>query len=211
MANSEKQGIFIALEGCEGVGKSTQLALLKEYMQKTNQSAVFTREPGGTELAEKIRGLLLNEGETVPPLVEAYLFATARADHFFSKILPLLNEGKTVITDRFIASSLAYQGKARGLGLSTVLEINKFALNRMPDITIFLDMNPLNSWRKQSGTTVSGDRMEQEADSFHSLVYQGFKELAQNDKSIVEIVPCNNKNETFEKILSALRERGAVK
>jgi dTMP kinase len=206
-----QKGIFIAFEGCEGVGKSTQIELLKQYLVETNQPAVFTREPGGTPLAEKIREVILSDKNSVTPLTEAYLFAAARAAHMREIILPALNEGKIVVTDRFILSSLAYQGKARGLGFSTVLDINKHACPRFPDITLFLDMKPSESFRKKNGKAIEGDRMENESDSFHNLVYQGFKEAQQNDKSIVSIYPKAEKADTLNEILSVLRQKGYVK
>jgi len=206
-----KRGTFIAFEGCEGVGKSTQLELLKEYLKETGQHAVFTREPGGTALAEKIRAILLN-GSDVSPLVEAYLFAAARAEHIKEVVLPALERGETVITDRFVLSSLAYQGKARGLGYETVLEINRIAMQGVnPDITIFLDMKPSVSWRKQKGAVIEGDRMEQEGENFHNLVYVGFKEAQKKDGNIVSIYPSLEKTDTLNSILEVLKGRGYVR
>ena len=116
------KGKFITFEGCEGVGKSTQLRLIREYLEKTNQNVVFTREPGGTPLAEKIRNIILTENMCAE--TEAELFAAARCDHIRNLILPALNDGKTVICDRFVDSSLAYQGYGRNLGYERVKDIN---------------------------------------------------------------------------------------
>ena len=204
-------GAFITFEGCDGVGKSTQVALLKEYLEKTNQDALFTREPGGTALAEKIRGILMDETVKMTALAEAYLFAAARAEHMKAVILPALEEGKIVVCDRFIDSSYAYQGAARGLGQEVVADINKYALfGRLPDCTVFIDMNPLNSWRKQKGKTVE-DRIEIESAEFHLGVYGGFRKLAKESGRFVSIVPEQEKADTARLILNALRARNLIK
>ncbi|MFI3229822.1 MAG: dTMP kinase [Bacillota bacterium] len=204
-------GVFITFEGCEGVGKSTQLRLLQEYLLSTGQEAVFTREPGGTEIAEKIRDIILSTDTDISPLVEAYLFATARADHMDKVIIPALKAGKIVICDRFVDSSEAYQGSGRNLGLQTVEEINRLALQGVtPNCTIFIDMNPATSWRKQNGRVVENDRMELEADEFHQKVYLGFKELSTRAR-YASIVPQENKYATSSSIIAALRQRGLIK
>lgn len=201
---------FITIEGCEGVGKSTQVNYLKEYLEATGQTAVFTREPGGTPVSEKIRDILLKE--QMSPLCEAHLFAAARIEHIKKVILPSLAEGKLVVCDRFIDSSLAYQGFARGLGIERILQINDFAYkNCMPKYTVFLDMNPTNSWRKQKGKVID-DRLEEESAEFHLAVYEGFKKLAaDNADRYISIVPQEDKQKTAESIVEALRVRGIIK
>ena len=121
------KGKFITFEGCEGVGKSTQLRLLAEYLNREGIDTAFTREPGGTPLAERIREILLDENLVISPYAEAELFATARRDHIDNLILPSIEAGKLVVCDRYIDSSLAYQGVARGLGIERVYEINSYA------------------------------------------------------------------------------------
>ena len=202
--------MFIAFEGCEGVGKSTQLRFLKEYLTESGQDAVFTREPGGTPLAEKIRDLILHEEMSAE--TEALLFAAARNDHIDNLIDPALAKGKTVICDRYIHSSVAYQGYARGLGKDAVLALNAYAVQkRMPDAVVFLDMNPLESWRRQKGKVVENDRMEAETDAFHLAVYKGFKELAAEDERFICIVPDVDKAVTAKKIRDTLIERGMIR
>src|SRR5690554_938584 len=148
---------FITIEGCEGVGKSTQVKFLKEYLEKSGQNTVFTREPGGTRTGEKIREILLREN--MGAVCEAHLFAAARAEHIDSVVIPSIKQNNLVVCDRYIDSSFAYQGFARGLGLQKVMEINDYAINNcMPEYTVFIDMNPLNSWRKQKGKVID-DRM----------------------------------------------------
>lgn len=201
---------FITIEGCEGVGKSTQVKYLRDYLESTNQQTVFTREPGGTNVAEKIRNIILKE--EMHPLCEALLFAAARVEHINGVILPSLAKGNIVVCDRFLDSSLAYQGIARGLGLKKVMEINEYAVNNcMPICTIFIDMNPLNSWRKQKGKVVD-DRLEEESEEFHLRVYEGFKTLTKMyPERFASIEPKEDKEETSKSIIAELRKRGIIK
>lgn len=206
------KGKFITVEGCEGVGKSTQLRLLKEYFEKENIDAIFTREPGGTPVAEKIREILLDKKLNVTPRIEAELFAVARMEHINNRIKPALEEGKVVVCDRYLDSSLAYQGVARNLGIDEVYNINWYARdNCMPDLTIFIDMDPANSWRKQRGTIIQNDRMEGESSEFHALCYKGFKEMcAREPERIVSIVPHEDKNVTHNAIVDQLKKKGII-
>lgn len=201
-----RKGCFITLEGCEGVGKSTQLGYLKEYLDGIDREVVYTREPGGTPLAEKIRNLILTE--EMDALTEAYLFATARMEHINRVILPALDRDAIVLCDRYVDSSLAYQGFARGLGLDKVKEINFYALeNCMPDMTVFLDMDPRESFRKKSGKHIDDDRLENETTEFHARVYEGFKVLAREASDrYVCIVPQEDKKETARLIREAVEE-----
>lgn len=205
-------GKFITLEGCEGVGKSTQLNMLKTYLESTGQQATFTREPGGTPEAEAIRKVILDVNLKLSASVEALLFVAARISHIDDLILPALKDGKLVISDRYVDSSFAYQGYARELGLEYIREINKYAIeNCMPDCTIFIDMRPEVSWRKQKGSTVLDDRMENENISFHKKCYQGFDSVATlYPERFVRIVPDVDKNVTHEKIIKALKERALI-
>ncbi len=204
-----RKGFFVVLEGCEGVGKSTQLGFLKDYLSTLGKEVVFTREPGGTPLAEKIRELILTKD--MDSLTEAYLFASARIDHINNVILPALERGAIVLCDRYIDSSFAYQAFARGLGLSRVKEINRYAVeNCMPDMTIFIDMDPNNSFRVKKGNIIENDRMERETKEFHSKVYQGFKELAKTEERFVSIVPQEEKTHTAALIREAV-EKGLQK
>lgn len=200
---------FITFEGCEGVGKSTQLELLKTYLKQTNQPAVFTREPGGTPLAEKIRNLILTEEMTAQ--CEALLFAAARCEHINKVILPALGKGFLVICDRYLDSSVAYQAFARNLGQDNIYAINSCAVeNCLPEATVFIDMNPLSSWRRQKGNVIDNDRMEREHDEFHSLVYQGYKKLANNSDRFISVVPDKDKAVTSQNIIKCLKEKGII-
>ena len=191
--------MFVTFEGCEGVGKSTQLNMLKEYLSATGQEAVYVREPGSTRISEKIRSVILDPANTeMTAETEALLYAAARAQLVSEVILPALSAGKTVICDRYVDSSAAYQGYARGLGLGIdfVRRINSYALaNAMPDVTVFIDLRPSDAFR----SVRREDRLEREKAEFHDKVYEGY--LAQASTS----------NETHRKIIAALREKGAVK
>ena len=202
--------MFVTFEGCEGVGKSTQLNMLKEYLSATGQEAVYVREPGSTRISEKIRSVILDPANTeMTAETEALLYAAARAQLVSEVILPALSAGKTVICDRYVDSSAAYQGFARGLGIDFVRRINSYALaNAMPDVTVFIDLRPSDAFR----SVRREDRLEREKAEFHDKVYEGY--LAQASTSngrFVMIKPEKDKNETHRKIIAALREKGAVK
>lgn len=202
--------MFVTFEGCEGVGKSTQLNMLKEYLSATGQEAVYVREPGSTRISEKIRSVILDPANTeMTAETEALLYAAARAQLVSEVILPALSAGKTVICDRYVDSSAAYQGYARGLGIDFVRRINSYALaNAMPDVTVFIDLRPSDAFR----SVRREDRLEREKAEFHDKVYEGY--LAQASTSsgrFVMIKPEKDKNETHRKIIAALREKGAVK
>lgn len=171
-------GQFITFEGGEGGGKSTQIRMLADWLTERGVDVILSREPGGTPLGEKIRELLLHEMETpLCPEAEAYLFAAGRAQHVREKIRPALAAGSWVISDRFLDSSLAYQGIGRGLGLDTVREINATAIDGLrPDLTVLLDLDGDLSAARIADR--APDRIESEADSFHSRTRATFRELA---------------------------------
>lgn len=201
--------MFVTFEGCEGVGKSTQLALLRDYLKRTNQQAVYVREPGSTDISEKIRSIILDPANTeMTAQTEALLYAAARAQLVGEVIKPALAAGKTVICDRYVDSSVAYQAYARGLGSDFVKKINSYALeNAMPDVTVFIDLRPSAAFRSVS----RNDRLEREESAFHEKVYEGF--IAQSKASngrFVMIKPEIDKFDTHRKIVAALRERGAI-
>jgi len=173
-----KQGYFITFEGGDGAGKSTQIGLLKEQLEKDGFEVILTREPGGTRIGEKIRQLILDPGNTeMDGMTEALLYASARAQIVSELIRPALSEGKVVICDRFVDSSIAYQGFGRGLG-DAVGVINSYAVNGcMPDLTIFLNLAPDQGTSRIAGRAL--DRIEQAPDAFHSRVYEGYLRLAE--------------------------------
>jgi len=203
--------MFVTFEGCEGVGKTTQLEKLKEYLQKTGQKAIFVREPGSTPISEQIRKIILNpENTEMSPVTEALLYAAARAQHVAEVIRPAIQRGDLIICDRYIDSSIAYQGYARGLGDKMIKQINDPAMGEcIPDLTIFLDLDPAKKFRTEH---VEDDRMENESSDFHNKVYQGYvNEIASSNGRIVPIKPIFGIDETFEMILKVMRERGIIK
>jgi dTMP kinase len=167
--------VFVTFEGVDGSGKSTQAALLAEHLAASGREVVTTREPGGTPLGEKIRGLLL-DGDHPAPWAEAALFAAARAELAERVIRPSLAAGADVVCDRYLDSSLAYQGVARRLGVDRVLELNIAVADLMPDRTFVLLVDRETA-AKRAGS--SPDRMEQEDGAFHAAVADGYRELAE--------------------------------
>ncbi|MDR3216987.1 MAG: dTMP kinase [Clostridiaceae bacterium] len=210
----KRKGIFITLEGCEGVGKSTQLKLLKEYLASTGQEAVFTREPGGSVISEQIRAVLLSpENSAMNPVTEALLYAAARAQNVREVIQPAINAGKLVICDRFLDSSLAYQGYARKLGFERIYDINRYALDGlMPDYTVFIDLSPAAAFRSKAKSESLNDRIEHESAEFHEAVYRGYGKLADTSPDrFIRIIPQSEKTKTAESIVEALKSRGVIK
>jgi dTMP kinase len=174
------RGIFISLEGPEGAGKTTIITMLMNELEELGYQVTQTREPGGIEIAEKIRNVILDKSHTaMDPRTEALLYAAARRQHLVEKVNPALESGKIVLCDRFIDSSLAYQGHARGLGMDDVYSINKFAIgDRMPDLTIYFDIDPvigLNRINQHDNREVN--RLDLEDIQFHYKVREGYELL----------------------------------
>lgn len=171
-----KKGIFISIEGPDGSGKSTQIENIKEFFRRKNIDFVFTREPGGTAIGEKIRDILLdNNNSEMDYMTEAMLYAAARAQDVAEVIRPALEAGKVVLCDRFVDSSIAYQGYGRKLG-NAVEIINSYAVCEcMPDLTFLLKLDP-NVGKHRIKEELQ-DRLEAEKDAFHREVYQGYLEL----------------------------------
>ncbi|NLK98807.1 MAG: dTMP kinase [Epulopiscium sp.] len=172
------RGLFISMEGPDGSGKTTQIELLKEYFLNKGYEVIITREPGGTQISEKIRDIILDvNNKALSNMTEALLYAASRAQHVEEKIKPALENGKIVISDRFVDSSIVYQGYARGIGIDIVESINNFAIQGfMPDITFFFDIEPEFAMKRKAKQK-SLDRLEQEHILFHNKVYEGYKIL----------------------------------
>lgn len=195
------KGFFITLEGPDGCGKTTQSKRLVQYLKSQKRSVVHTREPGGTPFAEALRGLLLDPRHKVSPLAELMLFETIRAHHVEDLLVPSLKKGKVVVCDRFIDSTVAYQGYGRGLDLKEVAELNRIATRRLrPDLTIVLDLAPelglARIRHKKSGR--STDRMEREALAFHRKVRQGFHKIARQEPNRVKVVDASGSVEQVQ-------------
>lgn len=173
------EGIFITMEGPDGSGKTTQIDLLKKYLEKKGYNIVIAREPGGTVIGEAIRKIILNpEYEEMGHMTELLLYASARAQLVNQVIKPALTEGKAVICDRFVESSAVYQGIGRGLGVDTVYEVNNYALGDVqPKLTIFMDLDAEEGIKRKK-EQAELDRMEKEDLSFHKRVVDGYRQLA---------------------------------
>ncbi|MBO4262983.1 MAG: dTMP kinase [Clostridia bacterium] len=209
---TKKKGSFITFEGCEGSGKSTQLALLKEHFVKNGIDAMFTREPGGTVISEKLREIILSsEFSEMNDRTEALLYAAARVQLIDEKIAPYVEKGGIVVCDRYIDSSFAYQAFARGLGMEYVKSINSYAIeNRMPDATIFFDISPEEAFGRKGGAE-KGDRLEQSGMEFHDKVYRGYLEICRlYPERIVVIDAHGSAEEIFVKVIDALKKRGII-
>lgn len=169
-------GLFIAFEGGDGAGKSTQSAALAEHLREAGHTVVQTREPGGSPVAEKIRQVVLDVAHVgLDDRSEALLFAASRAEHVSKTVRPALERGEIVITDRYMDSSIAYQGVARGLGLEEVRNLNLWATNGLvPDLTIVLDVDASHGL----GRVADPNRLEEESADFHAVVCQAFLDLA---------------------------------
>ena len=207
-----KKGYFVTLEGGEGSGKSTQLKLLEDYLDKGGYDVIYTREPGGTPISEEIRKILLGgKNVEMSDETEALLFAAARAQHIKEKILPAIAEGKTVVCDRYVHSSLVYQGYARGLG-EFVEKVNSYALeNCMPDVTIFLDITPERAFARKGGADAD-DRLEQSGIDFHRRVYDGYVRMAEKlPDHFVRVNADRGIDEVFAEILDTLRRKGVIR
>lgn len=175
-----QQGTFITFEGPEGAGKTTVIMELYKRLKDGGHNVMMTREPGGIRIAEKIREVILdNRHQEMDAKTEALLYAAARRQHLAEKVIPALAEGSIILCDRFVDSSLAYQGYARGLGVDEVLSINEFAIGEMmPDLTVFFDIDPeVGLARISNNDTREQNRLDNESIQFHHKVYEGYQEL----------------------------------
>jgi len=175
----ESGGLFIAFEGGDGAGKSTQAAAVQAALEGLGRTVLRTREPGGTPVGEKLRALVLEHGHgEIDARTEALIFAASRAAHVQQVIIPALQRGEIVLCDRFIDSSVAYQGAGRGLGIDAVRNLNLWATGEvLPDLTVLLDVDPEQGRDRRTGDGAE-DRLESEPDDFHGRIRAAFLELA---------------------------------
>jgi dTMP kinase len=197
--------VFVTFEGLDGSGKSTQAELLRARLEADGEDVVATREPGGTELGERIRDLVLHGGH-VAPWAEALLYAASRAQHVEEVIVPALGRGASVICDRYVDSSVAYQGVGRGLGLERVLELNLAAVGGLlPDRTFLLELDPSEV---ASRIQRHHDRLEREGDDFRARAAEGYRELAERfPERIVALDATRPPEDLAEEVYVALRVR----
>lgn len=205
------RGKFVTFEGCEGSGKSTQLRLLGEYLKASGADFLMTREPGGSAVSEEIRKIILNTANSgMCAECEALLYAAARIQHLKEIVEPALSAGKLVICDRYVDSSFAYQGEARGLGMDFIEKINAFAIkNYPPDLTVFLDISPDKAFERKHGAD-RNDRMEALGLDFHLKVYGGYKSLEKKYPRIVAVDCGGTKYETAENIKNLLKAKNII-
>ena len=203
------EGIFISFEGVEGSGKSTQAAMLYEYMKSKGNDVMLIREPGGTQIGEQIRAILLDpQNKGMDYYTECCLYAAARAQLVNEVIKPALKAGKVIICDRFVDSSYAYQAMARGLGFEKVSGVNAPAVDgAVPHVTIFIDISPEEGLARRKNTD-KFDRLDQEALDFHKKVYGGYVELAQMfPDRFLNVSGTGDVEEVFEIMKNKLHQR----
>ncbi len=205
-------GRFITFEGGEGTGKSTQIALLADWLRAIGRTVVVTREPGGTPVAEAVRAVLLDPALEPDGLTELFLLEAARRDHVERIVRPALDRGDVVLSDRYADSSTVYQGMVRGIGVERVEMLNRIATEGLdPDLTLVLDLDTERGLSRARSRNAAGDgsesRLDDEPAHFHRQVREGFLRLAEIDPDRVRIVSAAGEPKTvFKRIVAALPE-----
>lgn len=206
-----KKGLFIVFEGGEGTGKTTAIESVYDWIREKGLYCIKTREPGGIKISEEIRQVILDkENAKMDGKTEALLYAAARRQHLVEKVIPALESGYIVLCDRFIDSSLAYQGYARGLGIDEVMSINEFAIGKyMPDISILFDLDPkIGLERINSNNEREVNRLDLEKLDFHEKVREGYNIVYNSNKHrIVKINAEKTKEEVFKDIQNIILEK----
>lgn len=204
-----KKGLFIVFEGGEGTGKTTAIDSVYNWITENNLQCIKTREPGGIKISEQIRQVILSkDNTTMDPKTEALLYTAARRQHLVERVIPALENGIIVLCDRFIDSSLAYQGYARSLGIEEVMSINKFAIGEyMPDISILFDLDPqIGLERIANSDSREVNRLDLEKLEFHQRVRDGYNTIYETNKDrIVKIDAGQSKENVFNQIKSILK------
>lgn len=205
-------GLFITIEGTDGSGKSTQIELLKKYLAEQNFKVIFLREPGGTKIGEKIREIILDiENKEMDYTAEALLYAASRAQLVNEKIIPELENGNIVLCDRFVDSSIVYQGIARDLGKKTIKKINEIATCGLePDITFFLKISPKEAIKRKKEQKEL-DRLEAEEKYFYNKVYNGYLEIAKEEPERIKIIDASKSVEEVHNSIIKEIERLFIK
>lgn len=207
-----KKGLFITLEGPDGSGKTTVASLLCKKLEEMGYSIVHTREPGGNDIAEQIRAVILNPKNTaMDARTEALLYAASRRQHLVEKVVPAIEAGKIVICERFLDSSLAYQGYGRGLGADAIYSINAFAIeNHMPDLTVYLDIDEEAGLARLKDRK-DKDRLDVESVAFHHRVNEGYREIVKKFPERIKTVDASKPleevvNDTLDIILKLIND-----
>ncbi len=192
-------GLFITMEGLDGSGKTTQLEILKQNLEAKGFNVLLVREPGGSKISEKIRNIILDiENKEMHYMTEALLYSASRAQLVHEVIMPSLKQGKIVLCDRFVDSSLVYQGVARGLGIDIIKKINNIATEGLtPDITFFLDIEPKFALERKKQQKKL-DRIESEKLDFYNMVYKGYKTILKSDGGRIIRIDANKDLEDIQ-------------
>ncbi|WP_106769567.1 dTMP kinase [Paenibacillus faecalis] len=209
-----RKPLFITIEGGDGSGKTTMIGRLSAYMQNRSIPYLITREPGGIEIAEKIRSVILDpEHTSMDARTEALLYAAARRQHLAEKVEPALAEGLTVICDRFVDSSLVYQGMARGIGVDEVWAINQFAIeSRMPDLTLLFDIEPeIGLSRIAANSDREFNRLDMESLAFHQTVRDGYLLIADKYPERIKVIDASKTPLQVEREMIRVLENTVLK
>lgn len=202
---NRKKGIFITFEGADGCGKTTQMNLLADYLKGKGQDVLVTREPGAKGLGEKLREILLNYDGDVSSVCESFLFLADRAQHIDTIVIPAVNEGKVVLCDRHIDSTVAYQGYGRGLDIQQINMLNNIATsNRKPDLTFVFDIDVETSMKRVGNEK---DRMESAGKDFHNRVRNGYLELAKQEPNRIKVIDATKSiDEIHKEVIRIIQE-----
>lgn len=199
------RGLFISFEGIDGVGKSTQLDLLVEFLNEQGRTVCRTLEPGGTDLGREIRELLLHRKGEVAPRAEALLFAADRAHHVATVVRPALDRGDVVVTDRYLDSSVAYQGSGRDLGFNQVRDLSLFAVDGLlPNLTVLLDLDAAKAAARRSNTGAEPDRLERAKIEFFESARQAYLKMAADEPERFLVLDAE---QSVESMQAKIRER----
>ena len=209
LSAEESREMFITFEGIDGVGKSTQIDLVEKWLDSKGLAYIRSFEPGGTDLGQEIRHLLLHRKGDVSPRSEALLYAADRAHHVHTKIKPALSEGKVVLGDRYFDSSVAYQGAARELDLEEVRDISLWAIdNLLPDLTVLLDLDAKEAMSRRNQTGEGPDRLEQEKMDFFERAREAYLQLAHREPERFIVLDASETVEQIsQKLISELEKR----
>lgn len=203
------KGYWISFEGGEGSGKTTLIEMLRQELERRGHDVLVTREPGGVRIAEQIREIILRLDNTaMDPITEALLFAASRRQHLVEKVLPALERGQVVLMDRYVDSSIAYQGYARELGMTQIRQLNEFAIQgALPDITFWIDLDPEIGLSRIADSGRVVNRLDKETRLFHERVRQGYRQIAETEDRVVQI----DGDQPPEAIINQMLERIEVK
>ncbi|MDD3013376.1 MAG: dTMP kinase [Candidatus Gastranaerophilales bacterium] len=201
----KKDGFFITFEGADGSGKTTQIKMLEEYLVTQKKDFIITRDPGGTKLGSKLREILLTYDGKIAPFCELFLYLADRAQHVDEVIMPALNNGKMVLCDRYIDSTLAYQGYARGLNIDEIINLNNLVTHSLiPDLTLLFDIETGIAMKRIGDKK---DRLESEAAHFHEKVRFGYLDLAKKDPQRIKVIDASMSiDDVYNQVIEIIKQ-----